>query len=258
MVKHTLLRHYRLQTTAQTTKQPTKTDKDQDNMSQNDSNSSKPKLVIKKAVMDPPTDQQQTDIGNWADVTESPRDTERRPVSPPPTQTDGYYRPESPVYRPESPVYRPNERDEDDVSVSNRSETRGTIDPVALEIAREFMSQVGDIARPLRRRKQLEKLYDLWYSIYQATRLSNVPFRTVLFAMAHGMKVLRVKHRGQVLSWNRYRDNEGNQRQPQERDQHRHRDDRRRDRSYDRRDERRRDEDRYERRDRGYERRDRD
>ena len=59
------------------------------------------------------------------------------------------------------------------------------------------------------------------------------------------MKCVRVKHNGQVLSWNRFRDNEGNRVEPSDEDDRR--DNRRDDRGYGRRNDRR--------DDRGYERR---
>ena len=93
------------------------------------------------------------------------------------------------------------------------------VDKQALEIAQAFMKEFGYMARSFRNRKQLEGLYNLWlltasasqFMYYKTEAGDKIYFKNVLFAMAHGMKVLRVKHRGQVLSWNQYRCHEGSQ-----------------------------------------------
>ena len=93
------------------------------------------------------------------------------------------------------------------------------VDLLDLVIARKFMEEYGDLACTYLSRKRLEGLYDLWLSANLAeaqtiTRELTSPFvrpllpafKKVLFAIANGMKCVRVKHRGQVLFWKSYQD----------------------------------------------------
>ena len=175
------------------------------------------------------------------------------------TSTGQKYRPTSPTYSPtdfETVTEKTTEVKKQlppEVAADNDSgvETR------SLELARLFMGKHGRLARNCRTRGDLAALYistqATWMPEHWAADINEQRLvKQVLFAIAHGMKLVRVVNRGRNLKWNRYRDNEGN---PIEREEHKpRRDDRRGRRDIDRRD-RRRDYDRRDRRDRDYDRR---
>lgn len=164
----------------------------------------------------------------------------------------------------------PQINSEANIMSKQSTKQHGEIDTLALKYAKAFMSKEGRLARRFSRRGSLKQLYEdttmAWMTDELRGHGDRPDFGKVLFAMAHGMKVLRVVRNGQELLWNRYRDNNGEQ---IEFDERRHnnrgrRDDRRRDDrdrrdDYDRRDDRgRRDDrdrrdnrDRYERRSNG-------
>merc|ERR1711981_534041 len=78
-----------------------------------------------------------------------------------------------------------------------------------------FMASQGQLARKCRRRGELSHLYlstqGAWMSQEAQDDISQQrPFKQILFALAHGMKLVRVVDSGRTLLWNRYRDNEGN------------------------------------------------
>ena len=98
-----------------------------------------------------------------------------------------------------------------------KSNTDSGVEPRALELAKLFMDCHGEKARGCRSRSQLSKLYvqavkdndgcgfipPEWDDVNEQR-----PFAQILFAIAHGMKLVRVM-RGRELVWNRYRDNKG-------------------------------------------------
>ena len=87
----------------------------------------------------------------------------------------------------------------------------------SLEIAKLFMGKLGKLARNCRTRGALSDLFlnpeliGLWASPeFVADQSQQRHFKQVLFAMAHGLKLVRVQ-KGHDLIWNRYRDDQGNQ-----------------------------------------------
>merc|ERR1711988_1941263 len=77
------------------------------------------------------------------------------------------------------------------------------------------MASQGQLARKCRRRGELSHLYlstqGAWMSQETQDDISlQRPFKQILFALAHGMKLVRVVDSGRTLLWNRFRDNEGN------------------------------------------------
>ena len=134
-----------------------------------------------------------------------------------------------------------------------KSTTDSGVEDGSLELAKMFMKEHGQLARKCVKRGELSQLYistqGSWMpSEIQADMSQQRPFKQVLFALAHGMSVVRVVDGGKSLKWNRYRNNEGEKIEPALAVV-----DRRERRDYDRRD--RRDYDRRDRRD--YDRRDR-
>ena len=133
------------------------------------------------------------------------------------------------------------------------------VEAQALALARVFMGAQGQLARKCYRRGELSHLYVTTFGSWapedaQNDKTLQRPFKQILFALAHGMKLVRVINSGRQLLWNRYRDNTGaqitvddsrterrprdyhddrrphpNTRPPRHRDNHRssHRDDRR-------------------------------
>ena len=99
------------------------------------------------------------------------------------------------------------------MEADRESRTRGNIDPEAIRLAKDFMSREGNLARRFSRRRSLQQLYEdtrnVWMSSVDKTSNSLPEFKNVLYALAHELKVVRVVSGGQVLKWNRYRDNSG-------------------------------------------------
>jgi len=111
----------------------------------------------------------------------------------------------------------------------------------ALYLAREFMGSQGQLARKCHRRGELSHLYVSTFPTWAPGDSKNDkslqrPFKQILFALAHGMKLVRVVNGGRKLLWNKYRDNTGDKieildncekpRRRDDRNQPRHRDDR--------------------------------
>ena len=115
----------------------------------------------------------------------------------------------SPSPRPDS---RPQSTPPPEVSTKNES----GVEDGALELAKQFMAKMGNLARKCHSRGALSELYLTTQSGWASPEiLANESlqrhFKQVLFAIAHGMKLVRVRDQGRSLFWNRYRDNEGNQ-----------------------------------------------
>mgnify|MGYP006076644857 CR=1 FL=1 len=94
--------------------------------------------------------------------------------------------------------------------------TEDGIDPQSLVLATQFMAKVGDLARLTRRRGQLSHLYlctmASWADKEVLDDVSNQRhFSQILYALGHGLHVVRVVGDGRSLVWNRYRDNVGNE-----------------------------------------------
>ena len=154
--------------------------------------------------------------------------------------------------------------EEDDVgSQSSRSSipsmvaanTDSGVEPQAEVLARAFMESQGQLARKCRRRGELSHLYISTQGAWMSQEVQDDvslqrPFKQILFALAHGVHVVRVVDQGRSLKWNRYRDNKGEKVEDTRGPRREHRDDRdRRGGRYERRDDRDRRGDRYERRD---------
>ena len=109
--------------------------------------------------------------------------------------------------------------------MSKQSTNKGEIDALAIKYALAFMTKEGKLARRFTRRGSLKQLYEdttmAWMTEELSKESSPPDFGKVLFAMAHHMKVVRVVRNGQELLWNRYRDNNGEQIEFDERRQHR-------------------------------------
>jgi len=90
------------------------------------------------------------------------------------------------------------------------------VDPQALKLAQAFMEKVGGLARLTRRRGDLSHLYICTMASWADPKVmedvsQQRHFKQVLFALAHGMRLVRVVGDGRTLLWNRYRDNSGNE-----------------------------------------------
>ena len=121
---------------------------------------------------------------------------ESRPCVTPPTQDDA-----------RSPSTPPPE-----VTTENKS----GVEDGSLVLGKLFMSKMGNLARKCRSRGALSELYLTTFSAWATAEIISESslqrhFKQVLFAIAHGLKLVRVQDQGKSLFWNRYRDNEGNQ-----------------------------------------------
>ena len=98
-----------------------------------------------------------------------------------------------------------------------KANTKNGVEPRALELATRFMAVHGDRARRCRTRQALSKFYV--QAVKDNAQCRFIPpewehvdeqrlFAQILFAIAHGMKLVRVM-RGVDLEWNRFRDNKG-------------------------------------------------
>ena len=97
-----------------------------------------------------------------------------------------------------------------------KANSQSGVEDGALELAQAFMKAHGGLGRKCYKRGELSHLYLSTFKSWAASDVQEDPskqrpFKQVLFAMAHGMKVVRVVDRGRKLLWNRYRDNEGKQ-----------------------------------------------
>lgn len=103
------------------------------------------------------------------------------------------------------------------VPAAVKSSTDSGVEARALELAKLFMALHGAKARGCKSRFDLSKLYVQAVKDNQEVRFippewedveEQRPFAQILFAIAHGMKLVRVKQ-GRDLVWNRFRDNKG-------------------------------------------------
>ena len=90
------------------------------------------------------------------------------------------------------------------------------VEAQALVLARAFMAAQGQLARKCYRRGELSHLYVTTFESWapedaKSDQSFQRPFKQILFALAHGMKLVRVINSGRQLLWNRYRDNTGAQ-----------------------------------------------
>lgn len=90
------------------------------------------------------------------------------------------------------------------------------VEAQALVLARAFMAAQGQLARKCYRRGELSHLYVTTFESWapedaKSDQSLQRPFKQILFALAHGMKLVRVINSGRQLLWNRYRDNTGAQ-----------------------------------------------
>jgi len=90
------------------------------------------------------------------------------------------------------------------------------VDPQALILATKFMEKVGSLARLTRRRGDLSYLYIMTMSSWTSKEVmedvtQQRHFKQILYALAHGLHLVRVVGDGRVLLWNKYRDNSGNE-----------------------------------------------
>lgn len=103
------------------------------------------------------------------------------------------------------------------VPAAVKTSTDSGVEARALELAKLFMALHGAKARGCESRFDLSKLYVQAVKDNQEVRFippewedvkEQRPFAQILFAIAHGMKLVRVKQ-GRDLVWNRFRDNKG-------------------------------------------------
>ena len=115
-----------------------------------------------------------------------------------------------------SPSPRPDSRPQSTPPPEVRTDNESGVEDGALELAKQFMTKMGNLARKCNSRGALSELYLATQSAWAspdvlADESLQRHFKQVLFAIAHGMKLVRVRDQGRSLFWNRYRDNEGNQ-----------------------------------------------
>ena len=115
-----------------------------------------------------------------------------------------------------SPSPRPDSRSQSTPPPEVRTDNESGVEDGALELAKQFMSKMGNLARKCQSRGALSELYlttqNAWASPeVLADESLQRHFKQVLFAIAHGMKLVRVRDQGRSLFWNRYRDDLGNQ-----------------------------------------------
>ena len=117
---------------------------------------------------------------------------------------------------PGSTSPRPDSRPQSTPPPEVRTDNESGVEDGALELAKQFMTKMGNLARKCTSRGALSELYLTTQSAWAsqdvlADESLQRHFKQVLFAIAHGMKLVRVRDQGRSLFWNRYRDNEGNQ-----------------------------------------------
>lgn len=103
-----------------------------------------------------------------------------------------------------------------EVRPAEDSELPRGVEAHALVLARAFMGVQGQLARKCYRRGELSHLYVTTFESWapedaKINKSLQRPFKQILFALAHGMKLVRVINSGRQLLWNRYRDNTGAQ-----------------------------------------------
>ena len=109
-----------------------------------------------------------------------------------------------------------------------QTENKSGVEDGALELAKQFMFTMGNLARKCHSRGHLSELYLTTQATWASPEVQGDTslhrhFKQVLFAIAHGMKLVRVRDQGRFLLWNRYRDNKGNQLEYERTDRHNNR-----------------------------------
>ena len=109
-------------------------------------------------------------------------------------------------------------------------DTESGVEEQSLELAKLFMAMHGQLARKCFKRGELSQLYISTQASWMPQAVQDDlalqrPFKQILFALAHGLHVVRVVDGGRSLKWNRYRDNKGEKVEPRD-DRPRRRDDR--------------------------------
>lgn len=117
------------------------------------------------------------------------------------------------------PADRPRTRQRSPRHRAQRSEHRvpetfSGVDTKSLELARAFMQMHGSLARKCDLRSELSHLYRCTIPSWMPLDVQNDakeqrPFKQVLYALANGMRVVRVIDRGHTLIWNNFCDDEG-------------------------------------------------
>ena len=84
----------------------------------------------------------------------------------------------------------------------------------SLELATKFMECHGKLARKCFKRGELSQLYistqESWMPEEIRAEVSEQrPFKQVLFALAHGLHLVRVTDSGRILKWNKFRNDRG-------------------------------------------------
>ena len=103
-----------------------------------------------------------------------------------------------------------------EVRPAENSDLPRGVEKQALVLARAFMAAQGQLARKCYRRGELSHLYVTTFESWapedaKSDQSLQRPFKQILFAIAHGMKLVRVINSGRQLLWNHYRDNTGAQ-----------------------------------------------
>jgi len=120
----------------------------------------------------------------------------------------------------DTPSPSPDSRSQSTPPPEVKTDNVSGVEDGALELAKQFMSTMGNLARKCQSRGALSELYlttqaswklDLERGSDKVEEPLERHFKQVLFAIAHGMKLVRVRDQGRSLFWNRYRDNQGNQ-----------------------------------------------
>lgn len=128
----------------------------------------------------------------------------------------------SPVPSPPSPRSPRSNGSRDTIpSEVSPGDTSSGVEEQSLELAKLFMSAHGQLARRCLRRGELSKLYISTQASWmpptvQDNLVRQRPFKQILFALAHGLHVVRVVDGGRLLKWNRYRDDKGEKVEPHE------------------------------------------
>ena len=107
-----------------------------------------------------------------------------------------------------SPSYAPpQEHDcEGDESASSQvagDKKRDEVDPTALSLAETFYRRYRTACLAIQRRSDLQRLYeDTYQSWAPSDETGKTDFSKILFALARGMRVVKVVDRGSMLLWN--------------------------------------------------------
>ena len=122
-----------------------------------------------------------------------------------------------------------------------RPHIQDEIDPDVLSLAEAFYLRYKSACHGVTRRPELQRLYDDTFESWvpRDANRSKTDFSKVLFALARGMKVVRVVDGGRQLVWRVFNNQRDDRRQDERHDQ---RPDRRQDERHDQRSERRQDE----------------